>query len=579
MRKGLAWLGCASVLVLGCGDDGVVPEDDSTSGSAETTNPGTSSGIDPSATTLPMTTSDDTSTTTDEPGSTTVVDDSSTGVDPSCGNDLVEDGELCDGTDLAGEDCVSQGFDAGELACDARCSGYDTRACYHFNCGNDVLEGKEACDGSDFGGATCQSLGYDSGTLECGLACDAIDVTACGTCGNVIVDGDEVCDDFLLLGQSCVSQGYDSGTLGCTLDCLAYDTTGCGTCGNDLVDGSEFCDGLELGGQDCTTIGMGYDSGTLACGGSCSAYDTSGCGTCGNGSVDGDEVCDLNALGGESCQSQGFDNGQLGCTPDCAALDTTGCGTCGNGVIDGSEGCDGMLLGGQTCASLGLLGGTLACSASCQLDTTACDIPGVPFGSDTGYNGYVIQGAALPCDDIVATGTPTLLTDDSRIVVPIGFTFPMYGVGFNNVTIQSNGALHFDTDTYMTLANTCLPTATAPTANNLYVFWDDLNPNVAGPSEVYYQTLGPVGSQRFVVQWETAFFGGDGMDLIRVQAMLDELTGQIDVCYVDTTSLAHARNNGAQATSGIQQSSMNGFQYSCNTPDLTAGTRLLYLPI
>jgi hypothetical protein len=248
-------------------------------------------------------------------------------------------------------------------------------------------------------------------------------------------------------------------------------------------------------------------------------------------------------------------------------------------VIDGSENCDGANLGGETCASLGLNGGTLGCGASCQFDFSACDIPGLPFGSDSGYTGYEIQGAPLPCDDIVATGTPTGLTDDSNLVVPIGFTFTFYGVDYTMVNVESNGALNFGTNTYMTLANGCLPTATAPNTNNLYVFWDDLNPGAVGASEVYYQTLGAAGSQRLVVQWETAFFGGDANDLIRVQAMLDEATGQINVCYVDTTSLANVRNNGAQATSGIQQSSVDGFDYSCNTPDLTAGTLLLYIPM
>jgi nitroreductase len=85
-------------------------------------------------------------------------------------------------------------------------------------------------------------------------------------------------------------------------------------------------------------------------------------------------------------------------------------------------------------------------------------------------------------------------------------------------------------------------------------------------------------NRRFVAQWETAHFGGDTNDLIRVQAMLDEATGQIHVCYPDTLSAGNAGDNGAQATSGIQQNSMNGFQYSCNTPDLTNGTLLLYIP-
>lgn len=46
-----------------------------------------------------------------------------------CGNNLVESPELCDGTDLAGQNCISQGFMGGTLACLADCSGFDTTSC------------------------------------------------------------------------------------------------------------------------------------------------------------------------------------------------------------------------------------------------------------------------------------------------------------------------------------------------------------------------------------------------------------------------------------------------------------------
>ena len=41
---------------------------------------------------------------------------------------------------------------------------------------------------------------------------------------------------------------------------------------------------------------------------------------------------------------------------------------------------------------------------------------------------------------------------------------------------------------------------------------------------------------------------------------------------------ANIGDNGAEATSGIQHSSVEGFDYSCNTPDLTNGLQLLYIP-
>jgi cysteine-rich repeat protein len=49
--------------------------------------------------------------------------------DTTCGNDFVDDGEVCDGTDLGGETCSSQNFDLGDLDCLGDCSGYDTSGC------------------------------------------------------------------------------------------------------------------------------------------------------------------------------------------------------------------------------------------------------------------------------------------------------------------------------------------------------------------------------------------------------------------------------------------------------------------
>jgi len=50
-------------------------------------------------------------------------------VEGVCGNDIIESREVCDGSDLGGEDCVSQGFDSGTLGCLADCSGFNTSLC------------------------------------------------------------------------------------------------------------------------------------------------------------------------------------------------------------------------------------------------------------------------------------------------------------------------------------------------------------------------------------------------------------------------------------------------------------------
>ena len=51
------------------------------------------------------------------------------GDDFFCGDGLVTDPEVCDGTDLQNEDCISQGFLSGTLACATDCASFDTSMC------------------------------------------------------------------------------------------------------------------------------------------------------------------------------------------------------------------------------------------------------------------------------------------------------------------------------------------------------------------------------------------------------------------------------------------------------------------
>lgn len=568
MHKHLGFLGSAVLALAACpgNSDSVVTDTDPT-----TSDESSSTASDASATDTLTTTASASDTDTD--GSSTTNDTAVDSTGGTCGDGVVDGSENCDGTDLGGTDCAAQGYDAGTLACNADCT-FDVSACTMANCGDGVLNGKEICDGADLGDATCMTEGFDGGTLACAADCASLDTTACAQCGNGIIDAGEDCD-VSLGGHSCVGEGYDSGALHCNADCT-FDFTGCGTCGNGEIDGTEFCDSDNIAGETCAD--NGYDSGFVSCAANCTGFDFSTCGNCGNGVVDGDEFCDGLSVGGQTCQGLDFDSGTLACLPACGGFDTTSCGTCGNDLIDGGESCDGAQLGGATCASLGLEGGELSCSDSCTFDFGACDIPGLLFGSDDSYNGYSFTPPVLPCDDISATGTNAALTDDSQAVANIGFNFPVYGTLFDQVTIQSNGAIHFSGDgVYMTYNNVCMPSATNPSDNDLYVFWDDLNPNAAGA--VRYQTLGSPGAQRFIVQWDVPHYSGDTTDLLRFQAMMEEASGNITVCYPDVQSAANAGDFGAEATVGLQHDSVSGgVQFSCNTGDLSDGLEILYIP-
>jgi hypothetical protein len=296
------------------------------------------------------------------------------GTPDTCGNGVLDDGELCDEDDLDGQTCVSRGFVSGTLGCTTVCT-FDTSGCeISTNCGNNIIDTGETCDGADLGGQTCTSQGFGPGTLACAANCASFDTSGCGsdTCGNGQVEPPEQCDGTNLDSQSCQALGYDHGNLACLPDCT-FDETGCtmDTCGNGNIDPMEDCDLGNLNNQTCQS--RGHYSGQLACDPNCH-FDISGCLRCGDGTVNGGvEQCDGGDLNGQNCQSLGHYGGQLFCYTNCQ-FDINACQRCGDGIINGGgvEDCDGSNLNSQSCQSLGHYGGQLFCYTNCRFDINAC---------------------------------------------------------------------------------------------------------------------------------------------------------------------------------------------------------------
>jgi subtilisin-like proprotein convertase family protein len=250
-------------------DDNDDDNETSATPTTETMDPDSSS-TDP--TEEPTTTDPTDDTTTTDPTEETTTDDptdDTTTTGDLCGNGTVDDGEECDGDDLADQTCSTQSFDDGTLACNDDCT-FNTDACINFSCGNDEIEGKELCDGNDLGGATCESEGFPlGGVLACDDNCGGYDTAGCivAQCGNGVAEDTEVCDGQDFLGETCQSMGFVSGNLGCLDDCSSLDTTNCSLCGNGVADPGEACDGDDLQGQDCFT--SGYDGGAIGCNAQC----------------------------------------------------------------------------------------------------------------------------------------------------------------------------------------------------------------------------------------------------------------------------------------------------------------------
>ena len=94
----------------------------------------------------------------------------STNNQQSCGDQFAEGDETCDGLDLAGQTCESQGYSGGTLVCASTCLRFVTSGCTgQLACGNNAIDDGEECDGTELNGASCETvLTGTSGTLACG---------------------------------------------------------------------------------------------------------------------------------------------------------------------------------------------------------------------------------------------------------------------------------------------------------------------------------------------------------------------------------------------------------------------------
>ena len=373
----------------------------------------------------------------------------------TCNNGTIDDGEVCDGNDIQGKTCadlVGMGSE-GTVTCGDGCKHFDVSKCSTpHGCGNNAVEAGELCDGTNFAGRTCADVvGYGStGVLQCAKNCQSFITTLCSPekkCGNGSLDEGEVCDGKMLNGASCASRvGWGStGTLACNSTCTGFVTTGCSPevkCGNGRIDEGEICDSTEVNNRSCEQqVGHG-STGKPGCNSNCNGYTVGSCTPevkCGNGRIDDGEACDSNLLQGATCESVvGVGStGTLKCKPGSCEYDTTGCGKadgCGNDRIDSSELCDGShFTDGTDCKTYEpslYSGGTVSCTAKCELNFTACT---KLCGNGRVDSGEACDGSAFPanrnsCESIVGTGSTGTLScsNDCKTILTNNCTVAKY---------------------------------------------------------------------------------------------------------------------------------------------------------
>ena len=386
-----------------------------------------------------------------------------------CGNGTVEDGEVCDGSDIGGATCADAGTGCtGPVGCAADCRSLDLSACACPGCGNGTLDPDEDCDGANPGSGTCESLGFTGGQLGCDMQCN-YDTAGCTRCDGSL-DAGEVCDGpgSCPTGQVCASDcsaceqvpPCDAWTVsaGSLCDCFeedggvrcCWDTTldnrGCQT-PFTLGDATVSCDGTEVSATTRfpTPVGPGDTETQTQCvvfglDDACDALQIEARDAVGRTVTSVPVSCDFQevvtcipdgeiepGIGEEcdpdACLGEGAGNGCGDFQP--CSIDSCVCepSTCGNGVLDEPVGCalpaevcDGTELGGATCASEGFTEGTIGCTSDCALDTSLC----TTCGDDTVEGSEVCDGSDLgdvtTCADLPgfgsdATGLPTCESD------------------------------------------------------------------------------------------------------------------------------------------------------------------------
>ncbi|WP_437931559.1 hypothetical protein WMF37_20630 [Sorangium sp. So ce291] len=188
------------------------------------------------------------------PTSLTCVEDIKKGihacVDPdevnTCGNELVEVGEVCDdGNDKSGDGCSSDCLSAER-------------------CGDGVLEATrgEMCDcgADDFHPMDPRCNGKQNGadpSAYCSSNCTK------AACGNGMVDDGEKCDTRVTVTTSCVDLRYDFGRPGCTAACDGLSPDPCGDWNWRAQETGTLSDLLSVWGTSNDDIFAVGDDGTI----------------------------------------------------------------------------------------------------------------------------------------------------------------------------------------------------------------------------------------------------------------------------------------------------------------------------
>jgi len=231
-------------------------------------------------------------------------------------------------------------------------------------CGNDLLDDGEDCDGAQLGAQTCADVDptKPNGALACADDC-TFDSSGCFLGGRVALN-------------ELTSFGADVGPYAGLGDAIELYNHGDGPLdlsGWKLSDHYTFPDDRTYVFPDGSTLApaefLVLTRGTLP-------FGLSNQETVTLADADGFQV-DQVTFGGidarvSYCRVPDGDGAWRRCDATLGGVNVASTVVCGNGARDDGEPCEGADLGGADCAALGYTGGALSCTPACTLETGTC---------------------------------------------------------------------------------------------------------------------------------------------------------------------------------------------------------------
>ncbi|MFO8073159.1 MAG: hypothetical protein R6V85_14905 [Polyangia bacterium] len=206
-----------------------------------------------------------------------------------------------------------------------------------------------------------------------------------------------------------------------------------------------------------------------------------------------------------------------------------------------------------------------------ELTFDVIDAPPTLFGPDAyGYWGATDDDVSV-CPDISQDGTQIEMYWGSVVQVSMGTEFQLYGQLYSDAYVAWDGLVSFGQANSYSGGWYQIPTGD-PYIDMPFIapYWSEMEPEYSTDGGVFHHSWDEGGQTLFEVQWQVPAYGGASSDY-DIRMVLEGDTGKIHFCYVDTDTGDAYYNDGGYATSGIQQDSSQGLQYSYQQAILTEG--------